>query len=222
MNNTIIGSHRVADRMLIVAGGTMGDIFSLNTMIEVLLAVSLSAAAGFRVFVPLLAMSAAAVLGHFDLPTQLDWAETPQALAMLAIACGLEIGGYYIPWFDHGLDLISTPAAMIVGTLVSTSIAPDLNPVMQWGLAIAAGGGTAGLTKGLSNILRLTSTAISGGLTNPIWATVELAIALLLSVLALTVPLAAGAIVLGILLIALYKGWQFLANLFSSKPNQTT
>jgi hypothetical protein len=198
----------------------MGDIFSLNTIVEVLLAVSLSAAAGFRVFVPLLVVSAAAVLGHFDLPTQLDWAETPQALVMLAIACGLEIGGYYIPWFDHGLDVISTPAAMIVGTLVSASIAPDLNPIMQWGLAIAAGGGTAGLTKGLSNILRLTSTAISGGLTNPVWATVELALAFVLSILAITVPLAAGAIVIGILLFAGYKIWQFLAKLFASNPDK--
>jgi Domain of unknown function (DUF4126) len=189
---------------------SVGNVLSLNMLIEVLLAISLSAAAGFRVFVPLLVVSAAAVMGHFDLPAQLDWAETPQALAMLGVACVLEVGGYYIPWFDHALDLVSTPAAMIVGTLIAAAVAPDLNPIAQWGLAIAAGGGTAGLTKGLSNILRLTSTAISGGLTNPLWATIELVAAIAISVLAITVPFVAGILVIGILGIAIYKIGQFL------------
>jgi len=49
----------------------------------------------FRVFVPLLALSAAAVVGHIDLPTNFDWIESPQALAVFAVACALEISGYY-------------------------------------------------------------------------------------------------------------------------------
>jgi phage-related minor tail protein len=170
-----------------------------------MLAISLSAAAGFRVFVPLLALSAASVLGHVDLPTNFDWIENPQALGLFAIACVLEIIGYSIPWMDHLLDILATPAAIITGTIVAASVAPEMDPLVKWTLALAAGGGTAGLTKGLMNILRATSTAVSGGLTNPIFSALELAIAAVLSALAITVPAIAAAVVVGVLGFAIYK-----------------
>ena len=199
----------------------MDQLFNLHTFIEILLGISLSAASGFRVFVPLLVLSAAAVIGHIDLPTNFDWVETPQALAVFAVACALEIGGYYIPWFDHLLDVAATPAAILVGTVVTASLAPDMNPLVQWTLALAAGGGTAGITKGLTNLLRATSTATSGGLANPIVATVELVIAIVLSVLAVTLPVVAGFAVIGLLAIALSKLWQFFSQLRlrQSSPN---
>lgn len=180
----------------------------LDTFAEVMLGISLSAAAGFRVFVPLLALSIAAVFGHLDLPANFDWVETPQALAVFAVACGLEIVGYSIPWFDHALDTVATPAAFIAGTIVTASLAPDLNPVAQWTLALVAGGGTAGLTKGLMNFLRFTSTAASGGLANPFVALFELLAAAILSVLAVIYPIVAGIAVVSILVFLLYKGWQ--------------
>ncbi len=190
----------------------MSHILSIETLVEVLLGVSLSVAAGFRVFVPLLVLSGASVLAHLNLPTDFDWLETPQALAVFAVASGLEIMGYYIPWLDHLLDLISTPAAVIVGTVVAASLTPDLNPIAQWTLAIVAGGGSAGLTKGVMNLLRLTSTAASGGLTNPILATIELGVAVTLSVLAVTLPLVAGVVVLVLLVFAIQR----IRGLFSS------
>lgn len=196
----------------------MDQLFSLNTLIEIMLAISLSAASGFRVFVPLLIASLGAVLGHVNLPTEFDWMESPQAAVMLAIATALEIGGYYIPWFDHALDLVATPAAIIVGTLMTGAIAPDMNPVVQWTLALVAGGGTAGITKGMMNILRAASTAISGGLTNPVVATIELAIAIGLSVLALTVPVVAGFATITLLSAAAAKVAQLVGRL---KPQNT-
>lgn len=189
----------------------MEQLVSIDTLIEVMLAISLSAAVGFRVFVPLLVLSSAAVVGHLDLPADLDWAEAPQALAVLAVACLLEVGGYYIPWFDHLLDIVATPAAIVAGTIVAASVAPEMNPIVQWTLALVVGGGTAGLTKGLMNLLRGTSTAASGGLTNPIVSTIELAIALALSALAVTLPLVAGALVLSTLVIAIQRLWRIIA-----------
>lgn len=187
----------------------MGDFW--HTLLEVMLGISLSAAAGFRVFVPLFALSAVSVLGHFDLPTNFDWIESPQALVMFAIACLLEITGYFIPWLDHGLDLVATPAAILAGTLMSASLAPDMNPLVQWTLAIVAGGGTAGITKLLTNLIRGTSTATSGGLANPIWALIELVGAIALSFLAFTVPILAGAVVLGLFGLGFVKLWQFFS-----------
>lgn len=178
---------------------------TFNTIIEILLGISLSAAAGFRVFIPLLVLSGVSVFGHYDLPTDFDWIESMQAFDLFAISSVLEVIGYSIPWFDHALDFLATPAAMIVGTIVAGSVAPDMNPLIQWTLAIVAGGGTAGITKLLTNVLRGTSTAASGGLTNPIFAAVELAIATLLSVLAVTFPVFAGLLVIGLFGFGIYQ-----------------
>jgi Domain of unknown function (DUF4126) len=180
-----------------------------DTLIELMLAISLSSAAGFRVFVPLLALSAAAVLGHVDLPTNLDWIENPQALGLFAIAAILEILGYAIPWFDHALDLVATPAAILAGTVMTASIAPEMDPLVKWTLALVAGGGTAGLTKAVMNLLRGTSTAATGGLANPIFALLELVVAIALSAIAIAIPAAAGVVVIGIFGFLIYKLWRF-------------
>jgi len=177
--------------------------------------------AGFRVFVPLLVLSVASVFGHFDLPSDLDWVETPQAVIVFMVACLLEITGYYIPWLDHLLDIVATPAAIIAGTIVAASVAPEMNPLVQWTLALIAGGGTAGLTKGLMNILRVGSTGVSGGLTNPVLSTIELVIATVLSVLAIALPVVAGIIVIGGLILAIPRIWKFFSNKPSSQPNET-
>jgi hypothetical protein len=182
----------------------------LNTILELLLAISLSAAAGFRVFVPLLVLSAAAVLGHVDLPARFDWIENPQALALFTAAAILEVIGYSIPWFDHLLDILATPAAIVAGTIVAASLSPEMDPLAQWTIALATGGAAAGLTKTLMNLLRGGSTAATGGLANPIFALVELAIATGLSVLAIAAPVIAGAIVLGVFGFAVYKIRQFI------------
>lgn len=182
-----------------------------ETLLDLMLGISLSAASGFRVFVPLLVMSAAAVLGHFDLPTDFNWIETNQALAVFAVASLVEVVGYYIPYLDHILDIVATPAAILAGTLITASVTPDMNPLLQWTLAIVAGGGTAGLTKGASNIIRAISLAISAGLTNPIVATIELVLAVTIAVLAITVPVITGILVVVGLLIAVQRLRKFFA-----------
>lgn len=187
--------------------------FNLDTVLEILLAISLSTAAGFRVFVPLLILSAAAVLGHWDLPTNFDWVENPQALALFAGATVLEIIGYSIPWFDHFLDILATPAAIVAGTVVAASVAPEMEPLTKWTIALITGGGAAGLTKSLLNLLRGGSTAATGGLANPLFAFVELLMAVGLSILAITLPVVAGAIVIGIFGFAFYKVGKFLLGL---------
>lgn len=187
-----------------------------ETFVDLLLGIGLSAATGFRVFVPFLVLSVAAVVGHIDLPTNFDWIETNQALIVLAAASLLEIVGYYIPWLDHLLDTIATPAAVIAGTLITALATSGMNPLLQWTLAIIAGGGTAGLTKGMNNILRLISTSISVGLTNPIFATIELALAIGLAVLAITLPVTTGVLVIGLLLTILRRSRQLIAAARSS------
>lgn len=183
----------------------------MDTLISLLLGVSLSAACGFRVFVPLLVVSAAAIVGHLDLPTNVEWVGTDHALIAFAVASSLEIAGYYIPWFDHLLDTVATPLAIVAGTVVTAATAPDMSPLAQWTLAAIAGGGAAGLTKGLLNLLRIGSTATSGGLTNPILSTIELIASIGLSVSAIALPAVAGIVVITVLLFAAYRVWRFFS-----------
>jgi hypothetical protein len=177
----------------------------VDILISLLLGISLSAACGFRVFVPLLVVSIAAVFWHLGLPADVSWIGTDQALIVFAVASILEIIGYSIPWFDHLLELGAIPLAMAAGTFVTASASPEMNPLVQWVTAIAVGGGTAGIIRGLMGVLRMGSTATSGGLANPLLTVVEVVISAGLSLLAIAFPVLAGILVASILLYATYR-----------------
>lgn len=166
----------------------------METLMSVMLGIGLSAACGFRVFVPLLAMSIASLSGHLTLAHGFEWVGSYPALVMFSVATCLEIAGYYIPWLDHLLDTMATPAAIVAGVMVSASLVTGMSPLLKWTLAVIAGGGAAGLVQGATVVTRGASTATTGGLGNPVVATLELAGSVIMSVLAITVPVAAVAV----------------------------
>jgi len=168
--------------------------------LPIVLGIALAAATGFRVFLPILIVSAAAYTGHLPLDNSFG---TPAALIMLSAAAVAEIIAYYIPVVDNLLDSLATPAAFIAGTVVSAAVMTDVPPMVKWTAAVIAGGGLAGLTQGLTAALRAHSTVLTGGLGNPIIATVELGGALLMSFLALMVPAAAVALIVLFLWLAI-------------------
>ena len=160
----------------------------METALAVMAGVGLSAACGFRVFVPLLVMSIASLSGHLTLAPGFQWIGTYPALIAFSVATAVEIAGYYVPWVDHLLDTISTPAAIIAGTIVTASLVTGLSPFMKWTLAIIAGGGAAGLVQGTTVALRAVSTASTGGLGNPFFATIELGGSLVTSIVSVIIP----------------------------------
>jgi Domain of unknown function (DUF4126) len=167
----------------------------LDLALSIALGVGLAAAVGFRVFLPMLVMSVAAYTGHLTLSGGLEWLGTPAALVMLSVAAVLEILAYYIPGVDNLLDVIAAPAALIAGTVVSAAVMTDLPPIIKWTTAVIAGGGAAGLTQGLTSLLRAKSTVMTAGLGNHAIATAGLCGALIVSLLALAAPLAAVGVV---------------------------
>src|ERR1043166_5372948 len=110
----------------------------METLLSICVGIGLSAACGFRVFVPLLIMSIASMSGHLTLAHGFEWISSYPALLAFAVATCVEVAGYYIPWVDNLLDAIATPAAMVAGTLVTASMVADLSPFMKWTLAIIA------------------------------------------------------------------------------------
>src|SRR5512134_4130569 len=156
----------------------------METLLSIGIGLGLAAACGFRVFVPLLVASIAARAGYLSLAAGFDWVGTEPALYAFATATVLEILAYYIPWLDNVLDAIATPAALIAGMLVGAAVFTDLPPLVKWSLAIIAGGAAAGMVQGATGLLRLKSTALTGGLANPVVSTLELAGSLVTAVMA--------------------------------------
>jgi hypothetical protein len=164
--------------------------------LSIVLGIALAAATGFRIFLPMLIVSVAAYTGHLPLASNFAWLGTPAALIMLSVAAVVEILAYYIPVVDNLLDALATPAAFVAGAVVSAAVMTDVPPMVKWTAAVIAGGGIAGLTQGLTGVLRAHSTVLTGGLGNSAIATAELGGALLITFLALAAPVAAIALVI--------------------------
>ena len=179
----------------------------METLLSILVGVGLSAACGFRVFIPPLVISIAAQAGHLTLSPGFAWMGTQPALIAFAVATVLEVAAYYVPWLDNLLDTISTPAAIVAGTVVTAAMVTGMSPFLKWTLAVIAGGGAAGLVQGSTVFARGLSTAATGGLANPIVATVELGGSILTSILSIVVPVLA---LLLLVVLAVVIGWKFI------------
>src|SRR5215470_11881175 len=166
----------------------------METILAISLGIGLSAACGFRVFVPLLVMSVASFSGHLTLAPGFQWIGTYPALITFSVATVVEIGGYYIPWVDHLLDTMATPAAIVAGTVITAAMVSNTSPFLKWTLAAIAGGGAAGLVQGTTVLARGVSTATTGGLGNPVVATAELGGSVVTSVLTILAPVLVVAI----------------------------
>lgn len=160
----------------------------METLLSVCLGVGLAAACGFRIFVPLLVISVASYSGHLTLASGFEWIGSYPAVISFAVATGLEVAAYYVPWVDHALDTAAAPVAVIAGTVVAASMVSDMSPWLKWTMAAIAGGGAAGLVQAGTMLLRGASTLTTGGFGNPLVATVELLGATTTAVLALFAP----------------------------------
>ena len=184
----------------------------MDILLALCLGIALSAACGFRVFIPPFAMSLAAVHGNFELSPQFAWLGTYPATIALGVATVVEILAYYIPVIDNLLDTIEIPIAIAVGIILTAAIVGDLDSILQWSLAVV-GGGAAGIIGVATTIIRLASTGLTGGVGNIGLATVEVLSGAVLSLLALTLPLLAIAIVIGLLIFAVTKIVNYLPSL---------
>ena len=169
----------------------------METLLSIGLGIGLSAACGFRVFVPLLIMGLAAQAGHLALAPGFEWIGTSPALAAFAVAACLEIAAYLVPGVDNLLDTVATPAAIVAGTVVTAAAVSEMTPLLKWALAVIAGGGAAATVQVATALSRGASTVTTGGLGNPLVATMELGGAMTLSLLAIALPFIAGIVVVG-------------------------
>src|SRR5512134_2793123 len=126
----------------------------MENLLSICLGIGLSAACGFRVFIPLLVMSIASLSGHLALSQGFQWIGTYPACMVFATASVLEIAAYYIPWLDNLMDTIAGPAAVVAGILAAASSIIHMDTLLQWLLAIIAGGGAAAIFHGSTALVR--------------------------------------------------------------------
>jgi hypothetical protein len=178
------------------------DLTSTDTAFGLFVGLGLSAAAGLRLFVPLLVVSAASLTGHLELAPGFEWIGTTPALVGFAVAAALEIGAYLVPLLDNALDALAAPAATVAGTILTASSVVDMSPWLKWSLAIVAGGGIAGTVQLFTGATRLTSTATTGGFANPAVSTAETGGAAGMSIVAIAAPVLGAVLALSLVYLA--------------------
>ena len=182
----------------------------MDTVLAALIGIALSATCGFRIFVPLLAVCLATRAEGEDaqplveLADNFNWLASDSALIVFLVAAIFEIVGYYLPVIDNFLDTVATPASVLAGTLITAAFLTGMEPWMQWVLGLIAGGGMAGAVQSTTVVARAASTVTTGGLGNPIVASVETGYSFLGSFLAVLAAPVAIVILLFLVFLGLF------------------
>ena len=169
-----------------------------DIILALCMGLGLAAASGFRVFLPpfLLSIAVRADAVEVDLTnTSLEYFDSNVAVILLGMATLAELAGYYVPWVDNLLDTIASPAAIVAGTGMTAIVLGESDPVIQWSLAIIAGGGVSAAVQGATVVTRGVTTAITGGVGNPVVSTGENIASIILTIIAIILPILAAILV---------------------------
>lgn len=197
----------------------MSDI--LPYILSTFIGIGLAAASGFRVFLPLFAVSLASYLGWIPTNDNFQWLSGLPTLIVTGVATLVEILAYYIPVVDNFLDTVTVPLATVAGSVLFASQFIELGTFPQWALAIIAGGGTAATIAAGFAGTRAASTATTAGIGNNVIATTETAGAGLMSVLSIFLPVIAFIIALALLILVIIFGrkiWRKIRNTAIDNP----
>lgn len=179
--------------ILVGAGGTGGAEPWVEGSLGVAMGLVLAATCGLRAFLPLAVLSALAWTGHVELGNGFDWMGHPASLACFCTAVVAEVLGDKVPVFDHLLDSLGLVIRPMAGTFATASLIAEMDPLLATVVGLVTGGVAAGGVHVVKAKVRLLSTALTGGLGNTLLSVMEDAIALVVVVLAVLVPLLAVA-----------------------------
>ena len=163
----------------------------ISILLSICIGIGLSAATGFRVFIPMLIANIATMTGIIHPSESFSWLGTWPAFWVLATASVCEIVAYYIPFFDNILDTIMTPLTFVAGALLMTSFVYIQNPALHWALGIILGGGTAGAIQAGTSVTRLASSVTTAGIGNPLISTIENILSIIISIISIILPILA-------------------------------
>lgn len=170
-------------------------------------AFGLSGSAGLNAYIPLLVVALAA---RFPLSDPLVKLQAPYdllgswwAIGLIAVLLVVEIVADKIPAVDTVNDGIQTfvrPAAGAILFAGSTNVVTDIHPILALGAGLLVAGGVHA-TKAAARPVVTVSTA---GVGNPIVSTLEDIVALVVSLLAVVLPIIAALLLLAMLITVVY------------------
>jgi hypothetical protein len=168
----------------------------MNAIVNLMSAFGLSTAAGLNAYLPLLVMGLLARYTELiQLSKPYDLLTHPVVLLVIAVLALLDFVGDKIPAVDHTLHaagLIIAPIAGAILFMATNNSAGSVNPL----LAAICGILIAGATHSARASARPLATATTAGVANPVISFFEDVVALVLSVLAILVPVLAFLLVL--------------------------
>jgi hypothetical protein len=121
----------------------------------------------------------------------------------------VEVFGYSIPWVDHVLDIVATPAAIIAGTVATAAVITDMSPFLKWTLALIAGGGVATIVQAMTVALRAKSSISTAGIGNPFFSTLELVGSIITALVAILAPILSLVLIAALLIFLISKIGRF-------------
>jgi uncharacterized membrane protein len=187
-------------------------------VLPVLLGLGLASATGLRTFLPLLMLAMAARFGLFGitLNDHLSWLGSVPAIAALGVAAVVEFAGDKIPVVDHALTAIGAFTRPIAGAIAAASVFAGLDPTTAAVAGIIVGAPTAFAFNAVQGGTRLTSTATTGGLGNPVLSVIEDVLSFGMVLIAFLAPLIVP-VVLIVFAVLLFR----LANRLRDRPVRT-
>jgi|TARA_B100001079_G_scaffold81483_1_gene69971 hypothetical protein len=174
----------------------------VTIIMATLMGISLAAASGFRVFLPPFLLSLAArfnVVWFLDIDligTQFEFFTSTLSIVVLGIATVAEFAAFYAPWIDNALDTIATPASIMAGVAMTAIVLEGNDPIIQWTVAIVAGGGVAATIQSATVATRGLSSTFTFGLGNSAVATGENVASVALTLIAILIPFLSALFVL--------------------------
>ena len=174
----------------------------VTIIMATLMGISLAAASGFRVFLPPFLLSLAArfnVVWFLDIDligTQFEFFTSTLSIVVLGIATVAEFAAFYAPWVDSALDTIATPASIVAGVAMTAIVLEGNEPIIQWTIAIVAGGGVAATIQSATVATRGLSSTFTFGLGNSAVATGENVASVALTLIAILIPFLSALFVL--------------------------
>ena len=174
----------------------------VTIIMATLMGISLAAASGFRVFLPPFLLSLAArfnVVWFLDIDligTQFEFFTSTLSIVVLGIATVAEFAAFYAPWVDNALDTIATPASIMAGVAMTAIVLEGNDPIIQWTIAIVAGGGVAATIQSATVATRGLSSTFTFGLGNSAVATGENVASVALTLIAILIPFLSALFVL--------------------------
>lgn len=176
----------------------------MEMVMAVLIGLALSATVGFRIFTPLLITGIFERVDWVTLSEGFSWVGSTPALIAFGAATIFEILVNYIPAVGSFMKLISTPVAALAGILLTASFIGDMNPFLEWAIAIIGGGGVATASHAtLTAVKGVSDTALMG----PAVSVAEDVTATIAPILIFFVPVLAIVFLLGMafVIFRLYK-----------------